>query len=187
MPQAVTHILVPLILMALFKDWYDSRSKNKKTNKKFPLHYVLIAGLAGVLPDIDILISIFSELIGKTGFIIYATITHSIFFPIFFLVLSGAFYSTNVKARICNIGKHKLKLSTIFLAIFIGTSIHIILDMVFGSQVFLLYPFSNLNFGLDVIGSLSYSWSYVMSIVDGVLLVIWLAYLEFKHKISDFI
>jgi len=49
MPQAVLHILVPLILMALFKDYYDKRHKNK-----FPLYYVLIAGIAGLLPDLDV-------------------------------------------------------------------------------------------------------------------------------------
>jgi len=182
MPQAVAHILIPLILVSLFKDWYDSKHK-----KKFPLHYALIAGLAGVLPDIDILASIFFQLIERTELITYAIITHSVFFPVAFLILFLILKPTNLKARICNIGKHKLKLSIIFLMIFIGVAIHIILDIIFGSGVFLLYPFSALDFGIDITNPLPYSWGFLMSVLDGILLVIWLAYLGLKHKISDFI
>ena len=60
MPQAVTHILVPIILLSIIRD--KIVSKNKKAH--FPLHYVLIAGLAGGLPDIDILISLFLNSVG---------------------------------------------------------------------------------------------------------------------------
>ena len=49
MPQAVTHVLIPIILLSIFRHIYQ-----KKTGKKFHLQYVLIGGLAGVIPDIDI-------------------------------------------------------------------------------------------------------------------------------------
>tara|TARA_Y100000310_G_scaffold345426_1_gene464826 strand:+ start:6318 stop:6482 length:165 start_codon:yes stop_codon:yes gene_type:complete len=48
MPQAVTHILIPILLVSLLRDLFVKRGK------KFSSHYILIAGLGGVLPDIDI-------------------------------------------------------------------------------------------------------------------------------------
>jgi len=50
MPQAVTHILIVLIIASLIRDFYIK----KKDKRKFPLHYVLITGLAGLISDIDI-------------------------------------------------------------------------------------------------------------------------------------
>ena len=47
MPQAAAHILITIILIALIRDFYIRKKK------KFPLHYVLIAGLGGILPDLD--------------------------------------------------------------------------------------------------------------------------------------
>jgi len=48
MPLAVTHFVIVVIIFTLFR---DSFIKNKKD---FPIHYVFIAGLATLLPDIDI-------------------------------------------------------------------------------------------------------------------------------------
>ena len=45
MPEAVTHILIPILLVALFRDFYWKKRNKGKNN--FPLHYVLIAGLGG--------------------------------------------------------------------------------------------------------------------------------------------
>ena len=50
MPYAVTHILIALIVADVIRDYVV---KNKK---KFTLHYVLIAGIAGLLPDADTII-----------------------------------------------------------------------------------------------------------------------------------
>jgi len=51
MPQAVTHILVPILLVAIFRDFY----LKKKSKRHFPLHYVFLAGIGGILLDIDII------------------------------------------------------------------------------------------------------------------------------------
>ena len=48
MPLAVTHILVPIILMDLLRDHILKRNKII-TNKN-----VLLAGLGGLFPDIDL-------------------------------------------------------------------------------------------------------------------------------------
>ena len=55
MPQSVTHVLISIILLSLFRDYCV---KNKKT---FPLHYVLIGGLAGLLPDLDVALFMFLD------------------------------------------------------------------------------------------------------------------------------
>src|SRR3989344_7176076 len=166
MPYAVTHILVPIVLLSIFRDFY----LKKKTKKKFPLHYVLIAGLGGVLPDIDILLSIILNFFGIKNWDIHRTFTHSIYFPIFLFVLFILFYKIDTKARICNLTRHKLKLSYIFLFISIGTIIHIFLDYSFGTE---LYLYLIRVFPLEI-------RRMILSILDGILLVIWIVYLELK-------
>lgn len=183
MPQAVTHILVPILIIAIFRDFY----LRNKDRKHFPLHYVLFSGIGGVLPDIDIPISFLLNLIGYQNLWIHKTFTHSLFFPLIFLVLFLIFLPFKAKAKVCNLGKHKLKLSIIFLMITIGIFTHISLDMIFGNMAYLFYPFSMKDYGLDILANLPYTWGTIMATLDGILLVIWIVYLELKHKISDFI
>ncbi|NCO11665.1 hypothetical protein CO038_01405 [Candidatus Pacearchaeota archaeon CG_4_9_14_0_2_um_filter_39_13] len=184
MPQAVTHILVPILIVALFRDFY-LRNKDKK---HFPLHYVLFAGLGGVLPDIDIPISFILAFIGSDNWNIHKTFTHSLFFPLVFFILFLFFMHTHSKAKICNLGRHRLKLSIIFLMSSIGILFHILLDSIFGESAFFFYPLSMANYGIDILSFLPQSViPWAIPTLDGILLVIWIVYLELKHKISDFI
>ena len=184
MPQAVTHILIPILIVAIFRDFY----LKKKDKKSFPLHYVLIAGLGGILVDIDIIISVLFYFIGAENWNVHKTFTHSLFFPIFLFVLFLVLRPAHAKAKICNIGRHKLKLRVIFLMLALGSLIHIILDSFFGEQAFFLYPFSSVDYGINLFGYLPESLQGLAApLLDGVLLVIWILYLELKHKISDFI
>ena len=182
MPQAVTHILLPLILMSLIKDSYD-----KKHKEKLSLHYILIAGLGGVLPDIDIPISVALRFLGFQDWWIHKTFTHSIFFPLLLLVLFIILRPVKAEARICNIGKHKLKLSTVFLMLAFGALMHLLLDTIAGDQSLLLYPFLVADFGFNLFSFIPLQPSLIAPLLDGILLVIWIIYLELKHKISDFI
>lgn len=179
MPYAVAHILVPILLIAIYRDFF---AKNR-----FSLHYVLLAGLGGVLPDIDILISLFRGFIEGEKFWLHGPFTHSILFPLAFLVLFLIFQPVNLKARICNIGKHNLRLSYIFLSIGFGVLIHLLLDFIFGTGIGLFWPFLDLEIGLNLLQSSLYSWETIMITLDGVLLVLWILYLELKHKLSNFI
>jgi len=183
MPQAVLHILVPLILAALFKDWYDKKHKNK-----LPLHYVLIAGIAGVVPDLDIAAFWLLQGFGFTLSEIHRTFAHTIFVPLLFLILYFIFVKADVKARICNMGRHNLKLSAIFLALSFGSIIHLILDATFSGFIVPLYPISNVAIGLNLVSVFQEPLrSLFLPSLEGGLLVLWLIYLELKHKISDFI
>jgi membrane-bound metal-dependent hydrolase YbcI (DUF457 family) len=183
MPQAVLHVLVPLIIASLFKDWYDSRHK-----KKLPLHYVLIAGIAGLFPDLDIIVFWFLHFFGFTISEVHRTFTHTIFIPIIFLILFFIFMKADVKAKICNISKHKLKISLIFLAISFGTLVHIILDGIFVGFIMPFYPLSNIAIGLNIAGIFPDPLNNALiPSIDAVILVLWLLYIGLSHKVSDFI
>ena len=86
MPQAITHILIPLILVGLFRDYFV---KNKKI---FPLHYVLIAGIAGLIPDLDVAAYYLLSFFGYTLNEVHRTFSHNIFVPkILFFIASSIF------------------------------------------------------------------------------------------------
>jgi len=180
MPQAVIHILVPLILAALFKDWYEARDKKQK----FPLHYVLIAGIAGLFPDLDIAAFWILNFFGFTLDQIHRTFLHTLFIPLLFVILFFAFQNVKVK----QIRKHKIKLNVVFLMIAFGSIVHLILDSIFIGLITPLYPVLTFSIGLDLISYLPPPLDILfIPSLEAVLLVLWLIYLELKHKISDFI
>lgn len=183
MPEAVTHILVPLIIMSLIRDYV--LSKNAKAH--FPLHYVFIAGLAGALPDIDIGLSVILKLFGITNWWIHKTFTHSLFFSLIFFTGFLIFNSARKPIHLCTIRKHSLRISTICLMISFGTLTHILLDSLAGEMAYFFYPFSMHDYGLNLFALTGLPWATTAALLDGILLILWLAYLEFKHKISDFI
>lgn len=174
MPQAVTHILIPIILVSIIRDFFI---KNKR---KFPLHYVLIAGLGGILPDIDYIAYLFNNFPLEA----HRTFLHSIFFPAIFLLLFIVFHNINIK----ELEKHRLKLSIIFLMLSLGILIHIILDASIQGNIIPFYPFSLIPIGLNLINYLPEKLQQIATpSIDAILLIIWISYLELKHKISDFI
>jgi hypothetical protein len=76
MPFAVTHILTPMILLDFLRDNVFKIKKQLLSN-----NYILLAGLSGLLPDIDML----SPLFGLPN--LHGAITHSILFPLVFFTL----------------------------------------------------------------------------------------------------
>jgi membrane-bound metal-dependent hydrolase YbcI (DUF457 family) len=184
MPYAVTHILIPITLTAIFRDFFLSKEKKKK----FPLHYVLLAGLGGALPDIDILFSFILNFLGFTVWDIHRTFTHSLSFAAIFFFLFLVLLPVKSTARICNLTRHNLKLNLIFLMIGIGILTHLLLDASFGELAYFFYPFSTIPYGTNILSSLNPEIQRdFMLMFDGILLVVWIVYLEVKHKISDFI
>jgi membrane-bound metal-dependent hydrolase YbcI (DUF457 family) len=180
MPQVVTHFLISAILVALFRDYLIS----KKSRKKFPLHYVFIAGLGGILPDLDIVVFGVLQFFGFTIDEVHRMFTHSLLFILILLVLSLVF----VHRRFTNLGKHELSLSKIFLILAFGSLIHIILDSTIAGQVAFFYPLSFVKFGFDWVQYFSESFRDIfLPSLDAALLILWMIYLELRHKISDFI
>lgn len=180
MPQAVTHFLFPAFLTALFRDRY---LKNKD-KKHFPLHYVLIAGIGGVLPDFDIIIFWFMQFFGFVVEQVHRTYTHSLLFILILLFLGIISHGLKIK----ELGKHKMNLSIIFFLLAFGVFTHILLDSILSGQTRPLYPFSSLSIGLNLVQYLPVTFQGLASgTLDGILLMLWIIYIELKHKISDFI
>jgi len=176
MPQAVTHLLFPLVIGSWIKDWYEK----KKSRGIFSLRYVLVAGIGGVLPDLDLAIFWILYYFGFTMEQVHRTFTHTIFLPLIFLIL---FFVLNNKVKL-----GRLKWNTIFLMLALGSSIHLILDGTLSGYIVPLYPLLNLEVGLNLVGMLPKPlMDIAIPLLDGILLILWVVYLEWKHKVSDFI
>ena len=176
MPYAVTHILIALIVADIIRDYLV---KNKK---KFPLHYVLIAGIAGLLPDADTIIYwVLNMLYNIPSSLVHRLYSHNLFIALIFLILGFL----TIKAKNRSLSKHKLKLSMIFYMIALGYFVHLVLDYLLSGKIMPLFPFSTLKVGLELTaGKLGDS---ILQGIDAILLVLWLVHEEIKHRISDFI
>tara|TARA_Y100000310_G_C20271115_1_gene618075 strand:+ start:20 stop:562 length:543 start_codon:yes stop_codon:yes gene_type:complete len=180
MPQAVTHFLIPAILIALFRDFY----LRKRDRRKFPLHYVLIGGLAGLIPDFDIAVYYVLSFFGVAINQVHRTFSHNLFVPLIFLLLGFVFIGVRNK----ELGKHRLKLSTIFFVLTFGVLIHLILDGILAGSIIPFYPFFDYSIGLSLIDNLPSQFrTTIVPVIDAVLLIFWMIYLELRHRISDFI
>ena len=82
MPLAVTHILTSIISVDLYRDYVT------KHKKYFTLHTIFLAGLFGLLPDIDIPLRIIADFFNfSVPFLLqHGGITHTPFFAFLFLI-----------------------------------------------------------------------------------------------------
>jgi len=167
MAFAVTHVLLTIILVDLYRDYVT------KHKRYFTLHTILIAGVAGLLPDIDIplgwIFNIFNITIAHGG------ITHTPFFGLLFLV--PAFYLWY---------KEKHTVAVYFFVTAFGILFHLLLDLLMNERAYmLLYPFTTELFSIT---NFSYfSIPHFASAVDAIILLAWLYHEERKHKIVDFV
>ena len=181
MPQAVTHFIIPALLAAFFRVWY-----NKRHRPHIPLHYVFFAGLAGLLPDFDIGVIFILKILGLATDGVHRTFTHSLIFPLIFVVLAIICYFVKYNPKWCE--RKRMKLSTILWIVAFGTFMHIFLDATIDWYLSPFLPFSNYQFGLNLFARLpSPLNSLAIPTLDAILFILWLVYLEVKHKISDFI
>ncbi len=170
MPFAVTHVLTSIICVDLYRDYFT------KHKKYFTLFTILVAGIAGLLPDIDVPLS---WLLGKLGITVswlaHRTITHTPLFALLFLIPGLILWYNK---------KHKWGI--LFLVTTFGILLHIFLDLVLSPEgsIMLLWPLSTADFSL---GLLSENMSRIYAGLDALLLLAWLAHEEMKHKIRDFI
>ena len=165
MPFAVTHVLLAIILVDLYRDYIT------KYKKYFTLHTIFIAGVAGLLPDIDIPLNWLLNFFGSG--IAHGTITHTPLFGLIFLI-PGLFLWY----------QKKHKTAMYFFVVCFGILFHIILDLIFGVGILIFYPLSDFTFGLNIAINFGRMASAGM---DAIILLAWLWHEERKHKISDFI
>jgi len=168
MPFAVTHVLLTIILVDIYRDYVV------KHKKYFTLHTIFFAGVAGLLPDIDLILNLFLNFFGLS--IAHKTITHTPLFGLIFLIPGIMLW-----------WKKKHKEALYFIVACFGILFHIALDYLFtgdGYGIMFLYPFSAQMFDLNLLSGLS---TTAIAGIDAIILLVWLWHEEIKHKISDFI
>ncbi len=178
MPQAVTHILIAIIIADVIRDYLV------KDNKKFPLHYVLIAGIAGLLPDIDVIAYWFLHLAFGTPIeAVHRLYTHTLIIPIIILAAGLIIW----KSKKLNIGLgSRMRLGPVIILIAFGYFIHVMLDFLITGVVYPFYPIISLSVGLNLVSYSGIEGSFLAGL-DAILLIVWLIHEEMKHKISDYI
>lgn len=174
MPLAVTHILSTIILVDLYRDYFSDHKKY------FTLHTVLIAGIAGLLPDIDFPLRIIANIFDLNTPILlqHGGITHTPFFAMFFLIPGIYLWK-----------KQKHTKAMYFFVIVFGIMFHLFLDYTLGggshSGIMWLFPFTTQGFKIHILSY--YNLKDVPIALDAVILLGWLWHEEMKHKIKDFI
>ncbi|MBW2988907.1 metal-dependent hydrolase [Candidatus Woesearchaeota archaeon] len=167
MPLAVTHVLLTIIAIDIFRDYF------LKDKKLIPLNFVFIGGIAGLLPDIDIplfwALSAFNG--GMSWF--HGTFTHIFLIPAVIAVASVVSYRYNKKAGI------------LLGVIAFGYSFHILLDFIFyGCNLSPFWPL--FDTGFKGITNILHLRNMEMGL-DAFILLGWLWHEEKTHKIYDFI
>jgi len=174
MPLAVTHVLLTIILVGLYRDYVT------KHKRYFTLHTLFIAGVAGLLPDIDIPLRMLANWLGFNipTLLQHGGITHTAIFGLIFLLPAFMLYRK---------GKHKE--SMYFFVITFGILFHLFLDWFIGGGsdygVMWFWPISTAAYKLHLLLKLGIEDLPIA--VDAILLLGWLYYIELKHKISDFV
>ena len=169
MPYTTTHVLVAIIAIELFRAYFF------KDNKKFPRYYILIAAIAGILPDLEYIFQL-PDL--HRGFL------HSLFFPLILFFIGMFILKSGVKINW--VRKRHLKLSFIFFIFAAGSLLHIFLDVVIRDGGMLFYPFSYVVYGLNLVSLFPFSETLVLIGLDTVLLFFWIFWMEFKLKVDDY-
>ena len=174
MPLSVTHIILTIIAVDLVRDYFLKDHK-----RYFTLHTILIAGIGGILPDIDIPINWFFNFIGYSfDFLRHRGATHTLFFALIFII-----------PAVILLKKEKHKQSMNFFVLSFGILFHLLLDFVIGGGAregaMWLWPISNHLYTLDLIGR--FDLSALPAALDAIILLLWLWHEEAKHKIKDFI
>src|SRR3989344_954930 len=180
MPLAVTHVILTIVLIDLYRDYFSKL--------KFPTFFVLIGGIAGLLPDMDIPISWITGLILQEPVWFHRTYTHAFIFPIAFTIIAFAIHRVIKKKKYTLFGRKTRKDYTVlfFAMLAAGWMIHILLDGFLGgpeqlSWIPVIAPiisFPAMTVSLDI---------YRAAALDATILVLWLAHEEFAHRIKDYI
>lgn len=165
MALAVTHVILTIVLLDLFRHYVFGKHK-------FPRYLLVVGGIAGLLPDLDIILAWFYHLFTNSSLNLHGTFTHSLVFSIIFLSLAIILHY-----------KKNLKWAKIFYVISAGWVFHLFFDC-----LFLDYGLKNFFWPLQL-KTFCPSWGinqYAIHI-DAIILVLWLVHEEIHNKIKDYI
>jgi len=174
MSLGVTHVLISIILVDLYRDYIT------KHKKYFTIHTVFLAGFFGLLPDIDIVLRMFASFLNFNVPVLlqHGEITHTPFFAFLFLIPAVILWR-----------KKKYKQATYFYVATFAILLHILLDYFIGGGRFegimWLFPLSLQTWKLHIINY--FNLPNIPEAIDAIILLGWLWHEEIKHKISDFI
>ncbi len=165
MPLAVTHVLLTIIAIDIFRDYI------LKSKRLIPLSHIFIGGIAGLLPDIDIpLFWLLSRFMPSLKWF-HGGISHILLIPAVILIASLITYRYNKNWGV------------LLGIIAFGYSLHISLDFLFyGRDLFwplFTVPFKGITIYFDL--------PALEAGLDAFILLGWLWHEEKRHKISDFI
>jgi len=172
MPLAVTHVLLTIILVDLYRDYLAPHKHY------FTLHTILIAGVAGLLPDIDIPINWIMHALGVSiQWLSHGGITHTPLFGFLFLIPGIYLWK-----------KEQHQNAMYFFVITFGICFHLFLDALLGGGssdgIMFFFPFSTIGFKLHLLKEVGLK--QLPAALDAVILLAWLWHEEKKHKITDF-
>ena len=165
MALAVTHVILTIVLLDIFRHYVFGK-------RNFPRYLLVIGGIAGLLPDLDVIFTWFYHLFTNSSLNLHGTFTHSLLFPLAFVVIALVLQY-----------KKNLKYARIFYVIAVGWTLHAFLDC-----LFLDYRLKNFFWPLNL-KNFCPNWGinqYSIHI-DAIILVLWLVHEEIHNKIKDYI
>lgn len=174
MPYAVAHVILTIVIADIYRDYIAKR--------RFPMIYVFIAGIAGLLPDLDLPFTWIFNFVFKTNYNFHRIYTHSLLYAIVFFALAAMFILMKkeeynlFKARI-----QKIAIIMFFFAMSFGWLMHITLDCALAADGYLnLIPSIPLTFCPHPFSN------QALVGIDAVILVLWLIHEQWKHDIKDY-
>ena len=123
MAYAVTHILVVIVILELARHYVFGKNK-------FPRYLVVIGGIAGLMPDIDIPLGWVYNFVTGIGINFHGMFTHSFVFVALFAILG----------LVLQIRKN-MQWAKIFYVIAFGWFMHLALDCLYGGYKTFFWPF----------------------------------------------
>ena len=174
MPYAAAHVILTIVIADIYRDYISK--------KKFPMIYVLIAGIAGLLPDLDIPVSGLFNFIFGTNYNFHRIYTHSLLYAVIFFLTALAFLFLRKKDyKIFRWDVPKQAIVMFFLALAFGWFMHILLDCALAADGYL-----NLMPSIPLKSCPSPFSNNVLAGFDAVILVLWLIHEQWKHDIKDY-
>ncbi len=171
MPLAVTHVLITIVLVDLYRHYIAKNS--------FSRVYVLIAGIAGLLPDADIPLNWLTNPFLNLD--IHGIFTHSVIWGALFILIGALIYFSRKKKYF---SFTKKQVSLFFIMIGIGWFSHVFLDCTFAGggniENVTWFPFNPIKFCPRFLNQ-----TYLAGL-DAFILLFWLIHEEVKHKIKDY-
>lgn len=164
MGLAVTHVLITIILLDLFRHYIFGKNN-------FPRYLLVVGGIAGLIADIDLPLAWVYNWITNSQISFHGQFTHSFVFPLIFLISGFVLYR-----------QQKENFAKISWVIAVGLVLHIILDCAYGGYTTFLWP-------LNISTTFCPKWgiSNYASGIDAVLLIVWIVHEEVHDKIKDYI